>query len=206
MTRPDTKRKRPLTRTPALTLAAPLVGLALALSACGATAETATPAAAPSAQGISGQSNDTDKTFITDMQPHHSGALAMAELAPTRAGDADVKAIAARIAEAQEPELERMKAMGQAWNVDLTGTGHVMGNAHAGAGMGHDDAGALTPLTGAAFDEEFLTRMIAHHTSAITMAEAELAGGENPQGKELAEQIIAAQKAEIEEMTALLAG
>ena len=197
-----------MTRTSrTLTLAAPLVGLALALSACGGSStESAAPAAAAaSAQSISAESNDTDKTFVMDMEPHHSGALAMAELAPTRAGNADVKAIAARIAAEQGPELERMKAMGEAWDVDPAATGHVMGNANAGAAMGHDDAGALTPLSGAAVVEAFLTRMIAHHTSAIAMSEAELAGGQNPQGKELAEQIIAAQKAEIEEMTALQA-
>ena len=193
------------TRTRTLTLAAPLVGLALVLSACGGGSETATPATQASVQGISTQNNAADVAFIKDMSPHHSGALAMAELAPTRAGNAEVKAIAAAISKAQEPEIERMKAMAEAWKVDLAGGGgHSMGSMGGGAGMGDDDVAALTPLTGAAFDKEFLTRMIAHHTSAIMMSEVELAKGENAQGKELAEQIVAAQKAEITEMTALL--
>ena len=197
-----------MNRTRTLKLAAPLVGLALALSACGGSTETATPttsATQDSAQGISTQFNDADQAFIKDMSPHHSGALAMAELAPTRAGNADVKAIAAQISAAQEPEIERMKAMGEVWKVDLAGGGgHSMGSTGGGMSMGGDDAAALTPLNGAAFDKEFLTRMIAHHTSAIVMSETELADGKNPQGKELAEQIIAAQKTEITKMTALL--
>ena len=191
-----------MNRTRTLTLAAPLVGLALALSACGGSTETATPSTQQSVQGISTQFNGADEAFIKDMSPHHSGALAMAELAPTRAANADVKAIAARISAAQEPEIERMKGMSAAWKVDLPGGGG--GSMGGGMGMGDGDVAALTPLTGAAFDKEFLTRMIAHHTSAIAMSETELADGENPQGKQLAEQIIAAQKAEITEMTALL--
>jgi len=194
-----------MNRKRTLTLAAPLVSLALALSACGGSAETATPATQGSVQGISTQFNDADEAFIKDMAPHHSGALAMAELAPTRAGNADVKAIAAKISGAQEPEIERMKAMAKAWKVDLAGGGgHSMGSTGGGKSMGDDDVAALTPLTGAAFDKEFLTRMIAHHTSAIMMSQTELADGENPQGKELAEQIIAAQMTEIAQMTALL--
>ena len=189
-----------MNRTRTLTLVAPLVGLALALSACGGSTETATPSTQQSVQGISTQFNGADAAFIKDMAPHHSGALAMAELAPTRAANADVKAIAAQISAAQEPEIERMKGMSEAWMVDLKGGG----GGSMGGGMGDGDVAALTPLTGAAFDKEFLTRMIAHHTSAIAMSETELADGENPQGKQLAEQIIAAQKAEITEMTALL--
>lgn len=192
------------------TFAAPLVGLALVLSACGSGSDTAAPAPATQAsvQGISTQFNDADAAFIKDMVPHHSGALDMAELAPTRAASAEVKALAAQIAAAQEPEITRMEAMSMAWKVDLPAGGHSMGGGASmggGMSMGGDDVAALTPLSGAAFDKEWLTRMIAHHTSAVSMSEVELAQGENPQGKELAQQIIAAQKAEITTMNGLLA-
>lgn len=198
-----------MNRTRTLARTAPLVALVLALTACGGSTETATPAAPAaqqSTQGISTEFNRADEAFVKDMTPHHSGALAMAELAPTRAANADVKAIAATISAAQEPEIERMKAMAETWKVDLAaGGGHSMGSMGGGTSMGDDDVKVLTPLKGAAFDKEFLTRMTAHHTSAIRMSEIELANGENPQAKELATQIIAAQKAEVTEMTALLA-
>ncbi|MNW66652.1 hypothetical protein D3C74_451430 [compost metagenome] len=52
----------------------------------------------------------------------------------------------------------------------------------------------------------FLEGMIAHHQGAVDMAEAELADGENPEARELAQAIIDAQEAEIAEMQELLAG
>lgn len=187
-----------------LTLAAPLVGLALALSACGGDAQTAAPATQATVQGISTEYNDADAAFIKDMTPHHSSAVAMARLAPTQAADAQVKAIAARIMAAQEPEIARMKSMSEAWKVDMGAAGgHDMGS--MGSGAGSDDEAVLKRLQGAAFDKEFLTRMIAHHSSAVDMAQVELDKGKNPQAKELAGQIIKAQQAEIAEMTALQA-
>ena len=195
-----------MNRTSLFKLAAPLVGLSLALSACGSGAETASPAPQSTVKGVSTQHADADVTFIKDMSPHHSGAIAMAELAPTRAGNAGVKAIAAEIAGAQGPELARMKDMAEAWGVELTaGGGPSMGGSGMSGSMGND-AAALRPLTGAAFDREFLTRMIAHHSSAVTMSQAELAAGQNAQGKELAQQIVTGQQAEITRMKALLAG
>lgn len=215
-----------MNRTRMIKLVAPLVGLTLALSACGSGAETASPPTQATVKGISTQHDDADVTFIKDMSPHHSGAIAMADLAPTRAANAGVKAIAAEIAGAQGPELARMKDMAEAWGVGpLAGAGPGVaspgmgGSGMASPGMGGpgmggsgmsgsmgegDDAAALRPLMGAAFDREFLTRMIAHHSSAVTMSQAELAAGQNAQAKELAQQVITGQQAEITRMKALL--
>ena len=210
-----------MNRTRMIKLVAPLVGLTLALSACGSGAETASPPTQATVKGISTQHDDADVTFIKDMSPHHSGAIAMAELAPTRAANAGVKAIAAEIAGAQGPELARMKDMAEAWGVGpLAGAGPGVaspgmgGSGMASPGMGGsgmsgsmgegDDAAALRPLMGAAFDREFLTRMIAHHSSAVTMSQAELAAGQNAQAKELAQQVVTGQQAEITRMKALL--
>jgi uncharacterized protein (DUF305 family) len=52
----------------------------------------------------------------------------------------------------------------------------------------------------------FLEMMIAHHEGAIADAQRELAEGVNPQAKELANQIIAAQTAEIDQMRQMLQG
>jgi uncharacterized protein (DUF305 family) len=122
----------------------------------------------------------------------------MSELAPERADSAEVKQLAEKISAAQEPELARMKDMAEAWDVELE-TGSEM----AGRSMG-DDVKALTPLSGPAFDREFLTRMIAHHEGALPMAQTELGAGENPQAKQLAQEILDMQKAEIAEMKQIL--
>jgi uncharacterized protein (DUF305 family) len=62
----------------------------------------------------------------------------------------------------------------------------------------------LGTLRGAEFDREWLTMMIAHHKGAITMADAELASGVNPENRTIAEQIKSGQQAEIARMEKLL--
>ncbi len=191
------------TRTSVLALSA---ALTLGLAACSSN-DPSTVSAPPAAAGasateaVSAEHNDADITFIQDMTPHHVGALAMAQLAPTRAENADVKALAERIVAAQDPELNRMEEMATAWGVTLDTTMSM------GAGMAMDmgnDEAVLKPLSGAAFDKAFLTSMTAHHQGALPMAQAQLDKGENPQAKVLAQDIISAQTAEIAEMQKLL--
>lgn len=71
--------------------------------------------------------------------------------------------------------------------------------------MSEDDMTALEDATGVEFDQMFLTMMIEHHEGAIVMAKTEIDSGTNPDAIALAEQIEAAQTAEIAEMEALLA-
>ena len=185
-------------------------GLALILAACGGGDDPtiATDDGAAPANGVSAEHNDADIAFVRDMIPHHEGAISMAELASTRAASAEVKDLATRIAAAQDPEIERMQAMAEAWGVDLSEDAGMEGMDHSSGGMemGDMDAdvAALEPLSGAEFDREFLTRMIAHHEGAVEMAQAELDQGVNPQAKELAQTIISVQNAEIEEMRGLV--
>lgn len=74
-------------------------GLALVLSACGSgAAETSGPAAAASSGGSSAVHDGADVTFVDDMIPHHSSAVAMAQTAATRAGSPQVKALAEALA------------------------------------------------------------------------------------------------------------
>lgn len=66
-----------------------------------------------------------------------------------------------------------------------------------------DDMGNIQHSGSAAVD--FLAGMIPHHASAISMAESYLNnGGSHPELKPLAESIITAQKAEIDEMKAMI--
>lgn len=198
-------------------------GLVLTLAACGsndmgagATAPGASTSssAATSANGIATAHNEADVMFIKEMTPHHAGALQMAEMATERASDPQVKDLATTIAAAQGPEKELMADMAAAWDVpapgaDMSGGGHDAqgGAAMPSAGMGADMAdemAALEAASGAAFDREFLTRMVAHHQGALPMAQAEVADGMNPQAKQLAQEIIDSQTAEIKTMQELL--
>ncbi len=194
--RPDLTR----TRSRAAAVAATAV-LALSLSACGGGADSAGSASKPAAAGaVDKQHNAADIAFVKDMTPHHESAVAMSELAPDRSDNPAVTALAARIADAQEPEIAQMRSMAKAWGVDL-GAGHS-GGSHVGMDM--TGATTLEPLKGPAFDRAFLTEMIAHHESALPMSQAELDKGSNPQAKALAQRIAETQTAEIAEMKQLL--
>lgn len=190
------------TRSAALVLS---VALALTLSACDGDDSTVTPPTGAGGAGtgtvgaVSAQHNDADITFIQDMTPHHKGALAMAELAPTRAQNADVKQLAERIVAAQGPELKLMQEMAETWDVELAAGGAMSGGMEMGG-----DTDMLKSLSGAEFDRAFLEMMTVHHEGALTMAQTELDKGENSQAKALAREITESQTAEIEEMKQLL--
>jgi uncharacterized protein (DUF305 family) len=64
------------------------------------------------------------------------------------------------------------------------------------------DMGELDAASGAKFDRMFLRMMIAHHASAITMADAVLMNSPRPEVATLAGEIIAAQSKEVGEMQA----
>ena len=183
------------------------VGLALTLTACGGTdAGTAAPttsASAPTTSGSAATHDEADLAFVKGMHPHHRGALEMAELAASRASDPLVQELATRIARAQGPEIAEMETLAEAWGTELNaGDGHG-GGGHDDAEM-PDDTAALEPLSGPEFDGEFLRRMTAHHQSALPMARTELDEGSNPQARALAQEILDAQQAEIDEMQEIL--
>src|SRR4249920_2095383 len=118
-----------------LAIAAATVAAALTLAACGG---TSSPTAAPSTAGsmpmmttapaAAGDHNQADVMFAQMMIPHHEQAIEMAQLASTRASSADVKALAAQIQAAQQPEIDEMKGWLASWGVPTmpNNTGHNM--------------------------------------------------------------------------------
>ena len=79
----------------------------------------------------------------------------------------------------------------------------VIDEFHAANEKMHKDMGVA--LSGDA-DRDFAQSMIPHHQGAIDMAEVQLKYGKDPDIRGLAERIIAAQKAEIAEMTEMMEG
>ncbi|MFG1953083.1 DUF305 domain-containing protein [Micromonospora sp. NPDC048830] len=215
------------TRTTARRAALAGMGLtaALALAACGSadysghpSSGQGTPAATVSSGAPASEPatfNDADVMFAQMMVPHHQQAVEMAELAETRAADAEVKGLAAQIKGAQDPEIATLTGWLAAWGRPLpaAGSGHGHGHGAAPSPTAHDmpgmmseaDMTSLASATGTDFDRRFLTMMIAHHEGAISMAKDELAKGANADAKALAQRIATSQQAEIDAMNKILA-
>ncbi len=183
-----------MTRTNLVRMALALLTSTLALAGCGGTTTSHDMGATTSAAA---DRNDADIVFVQGMIPHHEGALDMAKLAPGRTSNPKVLDLAARIEKAQDPEIKTMTGWLRDWGVQPHGMDH-------GSDMaGLDD---LKQAKDAAFDQLFLDLMIKHHEGAIDMSKTELDLGTNPNAKKLAEQIIDAQQAEINEMKTLQTG
>ncbi|MET9229322.1 DUF305 domain-containing protein [Lentzea sp. NPDC003310] len=145
--------------------------------------------------------NAADVTFAQSMVPHHEQALDMAELVPSRSSDEKVRDLAQRIEKAQGPEIAQMNEWLRKWGEDGKSehTGHDMAGMMSG-----DDMAKLEKASGQEFDRLWLTMMIEHHEGAVEMAKTELADGEDPDAKKVAQAILDGQQREITEMKALL--
>ncbi|MBJ7434092.1 MAG: DUF305 domain-containing protein [Microbacteriaceae bacterium] len=143
-----------------------------------------------------------DVMFAQMMIPHHSQAVELAALAEANTTTAAILDLAARIKGAQQPEIDTMTA----W-LAAAGSSAVDHGSHGMSmpGMVSDaDMAMLEQATGAEFDALFLAHMIQHHEGAIDMANDVLATTANDEVAALATAIVAAQTAEIAEMTGLL--
>ena len=195
--------------------------------------ETATSIAnSPAGSESATLHNRADVAFVTGMIPHHQEAVEMSDLIlaqPVSAAgsNAEVRALAQQIADAQAPEVEQMKTWVKDWGMEDTATddggmnmggGEMDGHEMDGADMSGADAGGaamngmmteaqmneLSQATGAELNQLYLELMIAHHEGAIGMAQTELKEGKNPAALKLAQGVIDTQQAEIKQMQALL--
>jgi uncharacterized protein (DUF305 family) len=195
---------------------------ALLLTACGSDdSSSGTDSTVATAGEATGDFNDADVIFAQGMIPHHQQAVEMAAfaLAPEAAAGPEIVALATEIQAAQDPEIVQMTAWLQGWGqpIDMPG---MEGTEGMGSDEmeGMDDMGGmegmmsaedmtnLQSMSGPDFDTAWATMMIAHHEGAIAQAQAVKAAGSNPDVLALADEIIAAQQAEIDQMRALLGG
>lgn len=197
------------------------------LTACSDTASGGGTPEAPTTGSVSVNPtfNSADTMFVQMMIPHHEQAVEMAALAEMKATDPDVKQLAAKISTGQKAEIVTMKGWLAAWGQptampscpgmhcmpsDMAPNGKMptgmMPSGMMPSGMpmpgmmSGADMAKLKVATGTGFDKLFLQMMIVHHQGAITMAQAELAHGTNPDAKALAGRIVKTQQAEIAAM------
>ena len=169
-----------------------LLALALLLVACGG----------DSTSGAKG--NDADVAFLTGMKPHHEQAVEMSDIVLAAQPPEAVAAVARKIKAAQSPEIEQMDQMLKALGEDTKakhGGGHSAGH---GGMMSDADLAKLKAASGTEAARLYLTAMIVHHEGAIEASDTEIADGAYPPAIALAQQIKAAQAAEITQMRTLL--
>ncbi|MCM6777096.1 DUF305 domain-containing protein [Nocardia sp. CDC159] len=193
-----------------ITLAGTGIAVALLVAGCGnndsdnttgSNMPSTSHGASSSAASARTDFNDADVSFLQMMYPHHAQAVDMAKLVPTRSRDQRLIALAANVEQAQSPEMREIEDL-------LRGFGKpaptaTMGHDMSGM-MSHDQMTALANASGPEFDRMWLRMMIDHHRGAVEMSNTELASGANPDAKALAQKIIAAQQAEIQQMQTML--
>jgi uncharacterized protein (DUF305 family) len=179
-------------------------------------------AAPTTAAGQAPVHNAQDVTFAQQMIPHHTQAVDMAKLVPTRSTNAKIVDLASRIEKAQSPEIQQMQGWLTTWGVSSPTTSSMPGMSSSMSmpgmtssmsmpgmsggvtgGMTDADMQQLAGAKGTQFDSMWLSMMIAHHQGAIDMAKTEVTQGSNAEAKSLAQKIIDGQQAEITEMQGL---
>ncbi|HYP44211.1 MAG TPA: DUF305 domain-containing protein [Propionibacteriaceae bacterium] len=203
------------------TLTALTLGVTLGLAGCGSNDAggtsgmdhgSASPSmsqmpssSAPASETAAAQFNDADVMFVQGMLPHHSQAVEMSDGLLKKPGiSAETTALAKQVKAAQQPEITTMEGWLKAWGESADGgTGH--------GGMGDDgmatdaDMKKFDQTSGASAEKVYLEMMTAHHEGAITMANAQIQGGENPDAVQMAKDIVSTQQAEVDTMKKMLA-
>lgn len=147
------------------------------------------------------RASQTDGAFVAGMVPHHEDAIEMAQIARDRAQHHEIRELADEVIAAQTAEIEALEAIHER----LFGE-PVSSMSHGSMGldaemMGMDaDMSMLETASRDEFDQVFIDMMVAHHQGAIRMAQIEVAEGEDPEARALADDVIEAQSREIEVM------
>lgn len=148
-----------------------------------------------------------DAHFIEQMIPHHEDAITMAELALEKSQRPEIRQLAENIIESQRGENDQMKAWYEEWFGREVPSGSSVMNQHGmmgGGGMHMGMMGSTADMVrlqeAQDFDKAFIEDMIPHHQMAVMMAQMLRSQTQRSEMEKLADDIIAAQTKEIDEM------
>lgn len=147
---------------------------------------------------------NTDHDFAHMMMEHHKGAVAMADIELRDGKDATMRQLAEKIKADQQKELGEMEPIAERLDSAPTNYKPLDPNDPFTAQMKTSMTHMMSnmPKVVANPDMNFNMMMTVHHQSAMDMAEAELAHGKDSKLKEMAQQMVDAQKKEIEQFKA----
>jgi uncharacterized protein (DUF305 family) len=142
-----------------------------------------------------------DLQFIDQMIIHHQGAIMSAEHMIADSERPELRQLSENIQTSQAEQIEQMRAWREEWYPDA-GPTFEMDPTQMSEMMGDNQMQEMMGTEGT--DAMFLRMMIPHHQLAIDMSEQALDYAEHPELKELTQQIIDEQSAEIELMEGYL--
>ena len=147
--------------------------------------------------------NGTDVHFLGMMVPHHEQAIDMSDvLLESDVEDAEVRDLAQRIKDGQERENEQMRAWADEWGIDKDMEHH---STHIANGMFHpEQLEQFEALRGDELRTAFLEMMHFHHNHVIKMTQDEIDRGAYGPLREMAQEMVDVQTAEMGEMEELL--
>ncbi|MBW4529201.1 MAG: DUF305 domain-containing protein [Aphanothece saxicola GSE-SYN-MK-01-06B] len=144
-----------------------------------------------------------DQHFIVMMIPHHDGAIAMADLALSRAKRPEIKALARSIKDSQTLENAQMRTWYRQWfggAVPAWGGGMGHGGGMGMMGMGGTGTDVAWLQNASDFDRAFIQQMIPHHRMGVMMASMAQANSQHPPLLAMQQAMVKVQSQEIEQM------
>ena len=140
--------------------------------------------------------NSTDVMFAQMMIPHHQQAIDMADMVldPSHHASEELRNLATEMKSAQTTEVATLTNLLEQWGEP--NSMHHHGDTMDGM-LSNDELSALANQQGPAFDESWARAMIAHHRGAISMARDVATSGVNRKVRQLAREIVKAQRNEI---------
>jgi uncharacterized protein (DUF305 family) len=149
--------------------------------------------------------SSTDREFAQRMLVHHERVVQLAALAGTNSQKNDLKTLAGRIRQEQQPEIDLIKG----W---LAGAG-----GQASASAPEDDrngepmapvpaadiAQKLQQVRGADFDRQWIQAMLDLQGAELQISRTQIEEGSAEQMRDLAEKVVATQQADIDEIKKL---
>ena len=199
---PELEEMRP-SKKPLWIAVALIAALALVLTFAGPSIRAAfSPETSTSADGEAGY-NDVDVHFLGMMVPHHEQAIDMSDvLLASDVDDAQVRDLAQRIKDGQERENEQMRVWADEWGIQDDMEHH---SKHIANGMFHTEQLAeFESKTGDELRTAFLEMMHFHHAHVIDMTQDEIDRGGYGPLREMAQQMVDVQTAEMGEMEEML--
>lgn len=143
------------------------------------------------------KTNDPDVDFAKMMKVHHQGAIDMSNLELQKGKDDSIKRMAQKIINEQQAEIQQLNAILASLSVDNSDPSFTMEQMENMAKGGKQ--ADIQVITGD-IDNDFATLMTGHHQTAIDNASAYLHHGNNAQLKTMANNIVASQTKEIQEL------